>query len=145
MEVATGEVPAPHSSSEPIPGRLRCCVVVMATRLGLVAFGCRRIVKFVDAIYPQVPEVGTINLALAREVSVQVARVSAFVPVRAICLEQSLASVVLLRRIGIPAKLRLGVQVYPFYAHAWVECGDQPINEPPELMRALVPLSVPWE
>ena len=38
----------------------------------------------------------------------------------------------LLARRGVPAELRLGVQVYPFYAHAWVELHGEPVNEDPE-------------
>src|SRR4051812_21349248 len=58
-----------------------------------------------------------------------VAVAAAFFPGRAVCLEQSLALYLLLRRRGVPAELRLGVQVYPFYAHAWVELHGEPVNE----------------
>ncbi len=61
-----------------------------------------------------------------------VAVAAAFFPGRAVCLEQSLALYVLLRRRGVPAELRLGVQVYPFYAHAWVELDGRPVNEDQE-------------
>lgn len=62
----------------------------------------------------------------------RVAVAAAFFPGRAVCLEQSLALYVLLRRRGVPAELRLGVQVYPFYAHAWVELDGEPVNEDAE-------------
>jgi hypothetical protein len=58
-----------------------------------------------------------------------VAVAAAFFPGRAVCLEQSLALYVLLRGRGVPAELRIGVQVYPFQAHAWVELHGQPVNE----------------
>jgi hypothetical protein len=58
-----------------------------------------------------------------------VAVAAAFFPGRAVCLEQSLALYLLLRRRGVPAELRIGVQVYPFYAHAWVELHGEPVNE----------------
>jgi transglutaminase-like putative cysteine protease len=58
-----------------------------------------------------------------------VAVAAAFFPGRAVCLEQSLALYLLLRGRGVPAELRLGVQVYPFYAHAWVELHGEPVNE----------------
>lgn len=54
---------------------------------------------------------------------------AAFFPGRAICLEQSVASYVLLRRYGHPADLRVGVQPYPFRAHAWVEVNGGPVLE----------------
>jgi hypothetical protein len=54
---------------------------------------------------------------------------AAFYPRRALCLEQSLALYVLLRRRGIDAALKLGVQTIPFSAHAWVEVNGVPVNE----------------
>lgn len=58
-----------------------------------------------------------------------VAVAAAFFPGRAICLEQSVAGHVLLRRYGHPSALRVGVQPYPFRAHAWVEVHGQPVFE----------------
>jgi hypothetical protein len=55
---------------------------------------------------------------------------AAFYPRRALCLEQSLALYVLLRRSGLSATLQIGVQPMPFYAHAWVEADGRAINEP---------------
>ena len=63
-----------------------------------------------------------------------------FYPGRARCLEQSLALYVLLRRRGVPAELKLGVQPYPFNAHAWVELNGSPLNERLETVRQFVPL-----
>jgi hypothetical protein len=37
-----------------------------------------------------------------------------------------------LRRAGVSAEFRIGVQPYPFLAHAWVEYLGQPINDVPE-------------
>lgn len=70
----------------------------------------------------------------------RVALVAAFFPGRALCLQQSLALWVLLRRRGVDADLRLGVQPYPWAAHAWVEHRGEPINESPELVRSFVTL-----
>jgi hypothetical protein len=54
---------------------------------------------------------------------------AAFIPGRALCLEQSLALYVCLRRAGVAVGLRLGVQPYPFAAHAWVEYKGEPVGE----------------
>lgn len=62
-----------------------------------------------------------------------VAVAAAFYPRRALCLEQSLTLFVLLRRRGVPADLRLGVQPRPFQAHAWVEAGGRPLCESADL------------
>ena len=63
--------------------------------------------------------------ATARRVSLA----AAFYPRRALCLEQSLTLLVLLRRRGVAAELRLGVQPRPFHAHAWVEVDGRPVSE----------------
>lgn len=67
------------------------------------------------------------------ETARRVATAAAFYPRRALCLEQSLALYMLLRRRGIPAVLKLGVQTRPFYAHAWVESCGRPVNESGDL------------
>ena len=76
----------------------------------------------------------------AHAVCHRVTMASVFYPGRALCLEQSLALYVLLRRRGIDAELKLGVQPYPFNAHAWVELGGQPLNESAETIREFVPM-----
>jgi hypothetical protein len=75
----------------------------------------------------------------------RVVMAAAFFPGRALCLEQSLTLWYLLRRSRIQATFRLGVQAYPFVAHAWVEHAGQPVNESPETLKPLVPLPNPPE
>ena len=70
----------------------------------------------------------------------RLAMTAVFYPGRARCLEQSLALYVLLRRRGVPAELKLGVQPYPFNAHAWVELQGVALNEEPETIQQFVPL-----
>ena len=43
------------------------------------------------------------------------------------CLPRSLALFVFLRRYGIPARHLIGIRLYPFVAHAWVEYEDVPL------------------
>ncbi|HEX9107671.1 MAG TPA: lasso peptide biosynthesis B2 protein [Longimicrobiales bacterium] len=78
--------------------------------------------------------------AVLRDAVGRVALVAAFFPGRALCLEQSLTLWLLLRQRGIDAELRLGVQPYPFGAHAWVEHRGEPINENPEFVRTFTAL-----
>jgi transglutaminase-like putative cysteine protease len=68
-----------------------------------------------------------------------VAVAAAFFPGRAVCLEQSVALYVLLRRYGHPATIRVGVQPYPFRAHAWVEVEGRPILEDADDLTLFVP------
>jgi hypothetical protein len=64
---------------------------------------------------------------------------AAFFPGRALCLEQSLTLWYLLRQSRVQATLRLGVQPYPFGAHAWVEHAGEAVNENREILKAYVP------
>ena len=77
---------------------------------------------------------------LVSEICRRVAVAAVLYPGRARCLEQSMALYVLLRRRGIAADLRLGVQPYPFNAHAWVELNGVALNEEPEIISQFVPL-----
>ena len=76
---------------------------------------------------------------LTAKVCRRLALAAVFYPGRARCLEQSLALYVLLRRRAVPVRLRLGVQPYPFNAHAWVELNGAPLNERVETVRQFVP------
>jgi hypothetical protein len=58
---------------------------------------------------------------------------TALYPGRSKCLEQALAGLVLLRRRGVPVELQLGVQPYPFFAHAWLQINGVPLTESPEV------------
>ena len=48
-----------------------------------------------------------------------------------LCLQRSASTVCLLRGYGIPAELVIGVQQWPFRAHAWVEVESQIVNDKP--------------
>ena len=70
-------------------------------------------------------------------------------PFPAACLTRSLILVWLLQRQGVKSELRIGVRLTQgsLDAHAWVECGGQPVNDRPEAINLfasfgdLVPLS----
>jgi hypothetical protein len=65
----------------------------------------------------------------------QVTLAATWSPLRAKCLEQSLVILWALRRRGVDARLKLGVQQYPFCAHAWVEYQGRPLNDRPENLK----------
>lgn len=65
---------------------------------------------------------------------------SSFYPGRSECLEQSLVAYVLLRRRRVPVQLRLGVQPYPFHAHAWIELNNRAIGEADDYVAQFVPV-----
>jgi hypothetical protein len=61
--------------------------------------------------------------------AVDVACVFYFKEVR--CLQRSAATACLLRQNGIHAELVIGVQQWPFRAHAWVEVAGRVMNDKP--------------
>lgn len=73
----------------------------------------------------------------AERVLEQIVSATAFYPGRSQCLEQSLVGYVLLRRRGFDAQLKLGVQPYPFFAHAWIELDGVALTEAPDLIASL--------
>ena len=106
------------------------------TRSSLRFLGFRRTLRLVRraAGTPTRPPRGTVERA-AHSVAVA----AAFFPGRAVCLEQSLALYVLLRRRGHPAELKIGVQPYPFEAHAWVEIEGRPLFENEDALSKYTP------
>ncbi|WP_146002106.1 lasso peptide biosynthesis B2 protein [Cupriavidus pauculus] len=53
------------------------------------------------------------------------------------CLTYSYALVRLARRLGIPAKLVVGVRTRPFFSHAWVELHGEVVSDTPTLRQSL--------
>lgn len=54
------------------------------------------------------------------------------------CLQRSAALVRLLRKRGIPAELVIGIQKWPFRAHAWAEIAGQVVNDKPHITGGFV-------
>lgn len=106
----------------------RCALALLAVRARLKLRGFGPTVAWARRLGSRAAGAGLAPDQVERT-AYHVAVAAAFFPGRAVCLEQSLALYLLLRRRGVPAELRLGVQVYPFYAHAWVELHGEPVNE----------------
>lgn len=114
--------------------------MLAAVAFALRAGGIRRAVSFARAWGGRGQPVGSASdPELVRRTVRRVARVAAFFPGRAECLEQSLALLVLLRRRGLDVALRIGVERRPFTAHAWVEHAGRPINESAEFVGRMTP------
>ncbi len=56
-----------------------------------------------------------------------------YFPMRTKCLEWAITFVMLALKKGWKCNLEIGVQNYPFYAHAWVECNGKVICDEPDL------------
>ncbi len=110
------------------PSVARCALALLAVRADLKARGFGPAVARARRLGARGAG-GGLPAAEVERAAYHVAVAAAFFPGRAVCLEQSLALYLLLRRRGVTAELRLGVQAYPFYAHAWVELDGEPVNE----------------
>ncbi|MFA1676900.1 lasso peptide biosynthesis B2 protein [Rhizobium mongolense] len=53
------------------------------------------------------------------------------------CLAYSYSLARMARKLGIPASLVIGVRTKPFLSHAWVECGNEVVNDDPLLREKL--------
>lgn len=113
-------------------------LTLVAVTLSLRCFGFERTVQGVRRYTRERPARREGPLVLSN-VARRCAVVAALAPFRARCLEQSLTLFCLLRRAGLAAQLRLGVQASPFKAHAWVEHAGIPIAEEQEAIRSVVP------
>jgi Transglutaminase-like superfamily/Coenzyme PQQ synthesis protein D (PqqD) len=50
-------------------------------------------------------------------------------PKQELCLQRSAVAACLLRSLGVPAEMVIGVHKMPFYGHAWVEVGGTVVND----------------
>lgn len=121
------------------PTVVTCTALLVAADAALKTLGLRRSVRLARRLAGRVPEDGGLPDSTVADIARQVATAAAFYPGRAQCLEQSLALYILLRRRGVGAQLRIGVQPFPFVAHAWVEHRGRPVNEQEDFVTRLAP------
>lgn len=114
------------------PGVFACLATLLFMDAIPRVIGLRRTFTLLRRMTPDRGEPANAE-AIVADTTHRVSIAAAFYPRRALCLEQSLTLFVLLRRRGVRAELRLGVQPRPFYAHAWVEAGGRPISEAEDL------------
>jgi hypothetical protein len=121
------------------PGVLRCMLALVLCDVALRVLGYARTVRIArflggDRTLP-------VNDQLISRTLHNILVATAFYPGRSKCLEQSIAGYALLRRRGAAVDIRMGVQPYPFSAHAWLELNGMPVTESPEVVAnfALLP------
>jgi hypothetical protein len=120
------------------PSLVRSLALLALVDVSLRLFGMRRTLRWVRGGQQSAVEAPVSQQMIARAVR-QVATAAAFYPRRALCLEQSLVLYRMLRRQGAAVRLRVGVQPFPFTAHAWVEHDGHPINEHEDFVLQLSP------
>ncbi|HUP90244.1 MAG TPA: lasso peptide biosynthesis B2 protein [Longimicrobiales bacterium] len=117
------------------PSFLRSLMLLCVVDVALRTIGFAR----VNRVAARIGATGTRTDDVAA-VMRQVIRATAMYPGRSLCLEQSVAAMFLLRRRGVDARVRLGVQHYPFAAHAWVEIDGVAVTETEEVVNRFVRL-----
>lgn len=122
------------------PSLAATALLLTAVRLGLRTAGFGRMLALTRRWAGGHGREVAAERAALEAVAERVATAAAFFPGRAECLEQSLTLYLLLRRRGVPVELRLGVQPYPFAAHAWVEHDGVPLNDRAEMLTSYIRL-----
>ena len=122
------------------PGVFRSLGLLLICDGALRVFGFARTLRWARRVGGQ-PGASHAPNALIKQTIHDVLVATALYPGRAKCLEQTVALFILLRRREAPVEIRLGVQPYPFYAHAWLELNGAPLTESPEVIErfALMP------
>jgi len=111
---------------------------LLKASLGVAGFA--RTLRWIQGRAQRTPLVADVDPALVAKAEYAVAMAAALYPGHAACLERSLMLYWDLRRAGVPVSYRMGVQMYPFLAHAWVELDGEPINDVPEHVRLFRPI-----
>lgn len=124
-----------------VPSALRCGLFLFAVKVMLKTVGFARTLHWIRRRTEWALAERHGDAAVVGPTADAVALAAAVYPGRALCLEQSLALYHYLRRAGVQAEFRLGVQPHPFVAHAWVECRGALINDMPERVAQFQPLA----
>jgi hypothetical protein len=106
----------------------------------LATAGFTPTLRWIHARVERTPLLGDVDVARVSEVEYAVAMAAALYPGHAACLERSLLLYWYLRGAGVLVRFRMGVQMYPFLAHAWVEHDGRVINDLPEHVRQFRPI-----
>lgn len=115
-----------------VPSVLWCGLMIFVVKTALRARGFGPTLRWLRRRVEDVPVLAEVHIEAVRAVELAVAIASALYPGRALCLEQSLVLYYLLRKTGVPAQFRIGVQPYPFLAHAWVQYQGKVVTDVPE-------------
>lgn len=137
-DLADADCVVPPLRVPSVPGAMLSIAVL---KLSLAVAGFRRTWRWIQERTARVPLASDVDAISVRRVEYAVAMAAALYPGRAVCLERSLVLYWYLRRRGAAVQYRMGVQMYPFLAHAWVEHRGEPINDVPEHVRRFRPIA----
>jgi hypothetical protein len=132
-------VPVMPLSPPAEPSAFSCALTLLMVAFWLRVAGLRRTLTAADWLGRRARPAAEPSPEFLVGVVRKVATAAAFFPGRALCLEQSIALYLELRRSGVPARLRIGAQPYPFAAHAWVEYGGELVGTSYDQVSKFVP------
>lgn len=123
-----------------VPSTLRCTLMLLGIKVMLRVRGFMQSAAWIRARVELIEATESATVQTVQAIEYSVAMAAALYPGRARCLEQSLVLYYLLRKQGVAAKYRQGVQPHPFQAHAWVEYLGKVINDVDEHAVQFTPL-----
>lgn len=138
--VTRGVASTRRTPIDEVPSVAGIMLLVALLKLALVVAGFERIWRWIREHAQRAPLRGDVDPVLVTKTEYAVAMAAALYPGRAQCLERSLLLYWYLRRRGVAVRYRMGVQMYPFMAHAWIEWHGQPINDVPEHVKRFRPI-----
>ena len=123
------------------PSGLACALTLVMVTGALRVLGLRRSLTTADWLCSRTTLAAEPPPGYFASVVRKVATAAAFFPGRALCLEQAMTLSLVLRRRGVPARLRIGAQPYPFAAHAWVEYRDELVGASHDQVAQFIPFN----
>lgn len=131
-ELVAGAETSTASNEIRVPSVLTSGMMIAALKLSLEVRGYKRTIDWIRRRVEHVPVRMDVPPTVVKAAEWWVAMAAAFYPGRAECLERSLVLYYVLRRQGVPVRYCHGVRPSPLTAHAWIEYGDEVINDVPE-------------
>ena len=123
-----------------MPSLVEAMLLLAASKMLLWLFGFERTWYWIQRLTSRVPRLREVDPDAVSRAEYRIAMAAALYPGRAACLERSLTLYWYLRRRGVGVHFRMGVQMYPFLAHAWLELEGRAINDVPEHVKRFVPI-----
>lgn len=125
------------------PSRRAVWFLVLRCWACLRVFGWARTVRWLRAVHPPAGGAKAGDPATAiNTIDTLVRLTAAEMLVNPECKERAVAAWHLLRtRYGLPAQLVVGIRLYPFEAHAWVECDGRFVTDDEERCTLFTPVA----
>lgn len=121
------------------PSVVVCIIGLLFTAIALRVTSLSRLWRFAHRRLGQ-PVDHASTASFVNTLACTMRQASAWSPLKAQCLEQSLLMLAILRSAGIDADLRFGVLMFPFRAHAWIEVDGHPVTDTTETLKLYRPL-----